>query len=165
MLVGNNSSCFLDACELAFGLSAHMVAARMKSVTPDCPFDEVGYPATLVTAACLEMYGIGLAKVDPVPTMFDDKGEHNKVPGTDHYVEHVSKWFGRPGFRCVIQGPRASNGLEHANAWNGQFWLDPSQPDHPMEGPNVNIRSMWLFTLPTEGEGQPQPEAEVVSDD
>jgi len=165
MLIGNSSSCFLDACELAFGLSAHTVAARMKQVTPDCPFETIGYPPTLVGAASLELYGLGLARIDPVPTTFDAEGNPARIPGTEGFVEYVSSWFRRPGFRCVIQGPKLTDGEEHACAWNGQAWIDPSNPEQGLAAPTVNVRTIWLFTLPAEAEAPADAEPESADSD
>lgn len=162
MLLKTPSSCFIDACELAFGLEAHVVAARMKQILPDVAFDEVGYVATVLNVASLELYKIGLSKIDMVPAIFDVDGEPVKLTGCDPLVTHVSSWFRRPGFRCVAQGPRDHDGEEHANAWNGRFWIDPVFPDQPIEQPNVRVRTLWVFTVPPES--APLPEESEPSD-
>lgn len=142
-------SCFVDAAYLALGVPAQIVQAYVNHHFPEADCDQNGYHPTLVNVACLELYKIGLVQIDPSPVVYKESGPE-PLPGHEKVVEHLTKWFGRPGFRCIVTGPKA-DGQEHANAWNGQCWVDPSNPTEPLNQPTIDIRSVWVTTIP---EGQ-----------
>lgn len=148
MPVGKPGSCFLDAAELALGVPSVVVRAFIYHHFPDADCDNKGYHPTLLNIAMLELYKIGVTQIDAQPTDVDpETGETVRRPGHENVVERLTQWFRRPGFRCVVTGPKA-DGNEHANAWNGQHWIDPANPETPIDEPNVNIRSIWVCTLP-----------------
>lgn len=150
MLVNKPGSCFLDACELALGMPAHVIAAYIKLNFPEADCDNLGYHTSYVNVASLELFKIGMSQVDATPAGFDHKsGEPTNRDPSGAVAAHLSSWFSRPGFRCVITGPATygHNG-EHANAWNGQGWFDPVAPETVMQEPSIDIRSIWVTTVP-----------------
>ena len=146
--ISKPGSCFADACYIALGVPAKVIQAYLNHHFPEADCDNAGYHPTLMNIAILELYKIGLVQVDPSPVIHTDEGPQ-PLPGHEKVVERLTKWFSRPGFRCVVTGPRA-DGMEHANAWNGEIWVDPSNPTVPLEEPTVNIRSVWVTTIPPE---------------
>lgn len=144
--ISEPGSCFADACYIALGVPAKIIQSYIKHHFPSADCDNRGYHPTLMNVAMLELYKIGLVQIDATPVRYTDTGAE-PYPDHERVVEHLTKWFGRPGFRCVVTGPRA-DGAEHANAWNGEVWVDPANPLVPLEEPTVNIRSVWVTTIP-----------------
>lgn len=157
MLVSKPGSCFVDACQLALGVPADVLRAYIYNFVPESDCDNLGYHPTIVNIAMLELFKIGLSQIDPVPVDYVDGGSLPREGG-DKITERLSSWFSRTGFRCVVQGPRLDNEQEHANAWNGSFWIDPADPGTQLDQPNVNIRCVWLTTLPPHSPAQTSPE-------
>jgi len=139
----SKSSCFIDACELAFGGNAEIVAELYKKLAPAENPDETGYHPSLVNMIYLENHESALTEIDLVPVNQDGsaKEDHEKITGT------VIDWFKRPGFACVLTGPNV-NGEEHAIAWRGGRFIDPANTELVIEEPTIQIRSVWVLTLP-----------------
>lgn len=166
MPVNKPGSCFLDALEYALGLPAEVVAAYLRNKFPNADLDNKGYHSTYINIASLELFRIGISQIDACPIGYDPEGEPYNRDEEGLIVDHVKDWFGRPGFRCVVTGPATyGNREEHANAWNGQVWIDPVNPEKALEAPTVDIRSIWTNTIPpVKATPVPQPsEAEADS--
>lgn len=148
LILAEPGSCFIDSCALAMGLPAKIIKAFIEHHFPEANCPVLGYHPTYVNVACLELYQIGIAQVDPCPVDYSKDGGNTRQQVTDR----VSAWFKRPDFRCVVTGPHRENGAEHANAWVGGAWIDPAKIDEAFPEPTVAVRSLWLTTLVKEKE-------------
>lgn len=148
-LVKAKASCFIDAIEVGLQGNAQTIARDYRDLLgndPDIDPDTEGYHSSLVNQCLLERFGKGLTEIDLIPSQ-----DGNRFP--DCVTGYVTSWFKRPGFQCVVTGPRVSNGEEHANAYlNGQFF---DSDGTPLEEPNIQLRTVWVLGIPvlqTEGE-------------
>ena len=163
-MLNKPGSCFLDALELGLGMPSDVVGAFIRHHFPHCDCDNLGYHSSLVNLAALELFRIGVSQIDACPVGYGKDGEPFHRDEPQKVSEYISKWFGRPGFRCVVTGPATyGTNEEHANAWNGQCWLDPIKPTEPLEAPTVKIRSLWVTTVPPQPRAEPESESEAES--
>lgn len=143
-LVKSKASCFIDACEIALGANAATLARDYRDLIGEdveIDPDTEGYHSSIVNQCFLERFGRGLTEIDLIPVGVDDEVISNDI------TRYVTGWFKRPGFQCVVTGPRNSNGEEHANAYkDGQFF----DSDGSLIGePNIQLRSVWVLGIPT----------------
>ena len=143
MLVKSKASCFIDCIEIGLQANAQTIARDYRDlIGPDVEIDPdtEGYHPSIVNMALLERFGRGLSEIDIIPA-----GEDGK-PYSDDPTRYLTNWFKRPGFQCVVTGPRVSNGEEHANAYtNGQFF---EADGTPLEEPSIQLRSIWVLGIP-----------------
>ena len=154
-LVKSKSSCFIDCLELGLQANAQTIARDYRDIVnnPDVDPDTEGYHPSIVNQCLLERFGRGLVEIDVLPVGEDGEKFSDDPTG------YITSWFKRPGFQCVVTGPRNSNGEEHANAYtNGRFFDSSGEP---LDEPNIQIRTVWVLGLPIL-QVEPQPEAEDV---
>lgn len=144
MLVKSKASCFIDCLEIGLQANAQVIARDYRDIIgPDVEIDPdtEGYHPSIVNQCLLERFGRGIAEIDVLPV--DESGEKY----SDDPTGYITGWFKRPGFQCVVTGPRNSNGEEHANAFtNGQFF---DANGSPLDEPNIQIRTVWVIGIPT----------------
>jgi hypothetical protein len=153
MLVKSKASCFIDCIELGLQANAQTIARDYRDIVnnPDVDPDTEGYHPSIVNQCLLERFGKGLCEIDVLPVGEDGEKYSDDPTG------YVTRWFKRPGFQCVVTGPRTSNGEEHANAYtNGQFF---DADGTPLEEPNIQIRTVWVLGVPML-RAEPEPEVE-----
>lgn len=150
MLVKTKASCFIDCIELGLQANAQTIALDYRDIIgPDVDIDPdtEGYHPSIVNQVLLERFGRGMSELDVLPV--DEGGDAY----SDFPTRYITGWFKRPGFQCVITGPRNSNGEEHANAFTEGQFMDSDGT--VLDGPNIKIRTVWVLgipTLQTEGE-------------
>lgn len=147
MLLKAKASCFADACDLALGAPADQVLEGYLELVPEANPWENGFHPHVVSAVLLDKFMIGLTQIDLIPTGQAD----DELGSMDIFTDRLISWFRRPDFRCVVTGPKVDGGGEHALAFNGGTFIDPAGPQ-VLEEPNINIRTLWLLTLPPEVE-------------
>lgn len=143
-MVNSKASCFIDCLELALQASANLIARDYRDILgPDADSDPdtEGYHPSIVNQCLIERFGRGLTELDVLPV--DENGEKY----SDDPTRYITGWFKRPGFQCVITGPRNSNDEEHANAYTGGQFYDAN--GQPLEEPNIQIRKVWVLGVPT----------------
>jgi hypothetical protein len=144
MLVKSSGSCFIDCLEIALQANAQVIARDYRDIIGedvDIDPETEGYHPSIVNQCLLERFGRGLTEIDVLPV-----GEGGE-PYSDHPTRYITSWFKRPGFQCVVTGPRTSNGEEHANAYfNGTFF---EADGTPLEEPSIQIRTVWVLGIPT----------------
>ncbi|MCP4896277.1 MAG: hypothetical protein GY906_04815 [bacterium] len=147
-MLNEKSSCFLDALQLALGCPSNMVAERYKELAPTGDVIENGYHPSIVNMVVLEKFGVGIVEIDISPSAWGTDGKSAPHPDADRISQIVTGWFKRPDFSCVVTGPRNDTGEEHANAFVGGRFLDPSQGGYALDAPNIGLRSVWCLTVP-----------------
>jgi len=152
-LVKTSASCFIDCLEIGLQANAATIARDYRDIIgpdPDIDPDTEGYHPSIVNQCILERYGRGLSEIDVLPV-----GEDGEAY-SDEPTRYITGWFKRPGFQCVVTGPRVTNGEEHANAFaNGRFFESDGSE---LAEPSVQIRTVWVLGIPvlqTE-EGEPE---------
>lgn len=154
MLVKSKASCFIDCIELGIQANAQTIARDYRDVVgiedaTNIDPDTEGYHPSIVNQVLLERFGRGLCEIDVLPV-----GEDGE-PYSDSPTQYVTGWFKRPGFQCVITGPRNCNGEEHANAYTGGQFFDSD--GKVLTEPNIQIRKVWVLGIPTlQAEGEDQ---------
>jgi hypothetical protein len=143
MLLRAKASCFADACDLALGAPADQILEGYMELVPDSDPKNNGFHPHVVSAVLLDKFMIGLTQIDLIPTGQAD----DELGNMDAFTDRLVSWFSRPDFRCVVTGPKVDGGEEHALAFNGGTFIDPAGPV-TIEEPNINIRTVWLLTLP-----------------
>ncbi len=144
MLVKSKASCFIDCCELGLQANAQTIARDYRDIIGndvDIDPDTEGYHPSIVNQCLLERFGRGLAEIDVLPT-----GEDGEVYSQEP-TKYVTGWFKRPGFQCIVTGPRNSNGEEHANAFTEGGFVDSDGTK--LDEPNIQIRTVWVIGIPT----------------
>lgn len=144
MLVKSKASCFIDCIELGLQANAQTIARDYRDIIgedSDIDPDTEGYHPSIVNQCLLERFGRALTELDVLPT-----GEDGE-PYSDHPTRYITDWFKRPGFQCVVTGPRNSNGEEHANAYSeGKFFESDGTI---IDEPSIQIRTVWVLGIPT----------------
>lgn len=144
MLVKSKASCFIDCIEIGIQANAQVIARDYRDIIgPDVDIDPdtEGYHPSIVNQVLLERFGRGLAEIDVLP-VGEDGEKYSDFP-----TRYITGWFKRPGFQCVITGPRNSNGEEHANAYVGGQFFDSDKT--VLAEPNIQIRKVWVLGIPT----------------
>ncbi len=144
-LVKTKASCFIDCLEVGLGANASTLARDYRDIIGeeglvDIDPDTEGYHPSIVNQAILERFGQGLAEIDVVPTGED--GEKY----SDDVTRYITGWFKRPGFQCVVTGPRVSNGEEHANAFRHGVFFESDGTE--LAEPSIQIRTVWVLGIP-----------------
>lgn len=142
-LVKSKASCFIDCLEIALQANAQIIARDYRDIigeAADTDPDTEGYHPSIVNQCLLERFGRGVAEIDVLPV--DENGEKY----SDDPTRYITGWFKRPGFQCVITGPRNSNGEEHANAYTSGKFFDASGAE--LDEPNIQIRKVWVLGIP-----------------
>ena len=144
MLVKQPASCFIDCLEIGMGANAQTLARDYLDVIgedPDIDPATEGYHPSIVNQCLLERFGTGLSEIDLMPV-----GEDGESMGAE-ITRYITAWFKRPGFQCVVTGPRNTNGEEHANAFvNGSFF---DSSGDALDEPNIQLRTVWVLGIPT----------------
>ena len=158
-MLNSKASCFIDCLELGLQASAQLIDRDYRDIIGDQsdvdPATE-GYHPSIVNQCLIERFGRGLTEVDVLPV--DENGEKY----SDDPTRYITGWFKRPGFQCVITGPRNSNGEEHANAYIGGQFFDAN--GSKLEDPNIQIRKVWVLGVPTlkvEGQDDVDPTEQI----
>lgn len=147
-LLRTKGSCFVDAVELAFGCPTDDVVTFYHALLPGSNPEESGFHPSVVNILLMEKFGTGLSEIDCLPV--NEKGE---VLDTErNCVKLISNWLNAPGFRCVLQGPKLSNGEEHAIAYRDGKFIDPSDMSQ-LETPTIQLRSVWVLAIPPRTNG------------
>lgn len=141
-LVKTKASCFIDCLEVGMQANAQTLARDYRDIIDDVEVDPdtEGYHPSIVNQCLLERFGRGLTEIDLRPV--DEDGN----PFGSTVTEYIVSWFKRPGFQCVVTGPRNSNGEEHANAYrDGQFFESDGTP---LDEPSIQLRTVWVLGIP-----------------
>lgn len=141
-LVKSKASCFIDCLEIALQANAQVIARDYRDIinNPDVDPDTEGYHPSIVNQCLLERFGLGVAEIDVLPV--NESGETY----SDDPTRYVTSWFKRPGFQCVLTGPRNTNGEEHANAYTSGKFFDANGAE--LNEPNIQIRKLWVLGIP-----------------
>ena len=142
MLLKTKSSCFIDCVEIALGVQASTIARDYKdliglSSTHDP--DEDAYHPSIVNQVLIERFGEGITELDLNPT----DAEGNEI--SNRITDHLTAWFKRPGFRCVVTGCR-EDGSPHANAFFKGVFYDSNGAE--LEEPNINLLAVHCLSVP-----------------
>lgn len=142
-LIKSKASCFIDCIDIGLQAGAQTIAGDYRDMIGDdvdIDPDTEGYHPSIVNQCLLERFGRALIQIDVIPVGEDGESY------SEHPTRYITGWFKRPGFQCVVTGPRTSNGEEHANAYTGgQFY---EADGTPLEEPSINIRTLWVLGLP-----------------
>jgi hypothetical protein len=142
-LIKSKASCFVDCIEIGLQANAQVIARDYKDIigeSIDVDPETEGFHPSIVNQCLLERFGRGLVEIDVMPV--DEDGEKY----SDDPTRYVTGWFKRPGFQCVLTGPRTSNGEEHANAYTSGKFFDANGAE--LDEPNIQIRKLWVLGIP-----------------
>jgi len=136
------ASCFVDAIEIALGVSADALSADYLDLVGECGHDpnEDGYHPSIVNQALIERFGQGIVCIDFMPV--DEAGD----PYSDHPSRYLSTWFKRPGFRCVVTGLKPDD-QPHAVAYRDGVFIDPATGKKSDEPP-IRLMMLWCLSVP-----------------
>lgn len=146
MLLKTKKSCFIDCIEIALGVQASTIARDYKDLiglSSSHDPDEDAFHASIVNQVLIERFGQGMTELDLRP--IDGKG--NEI--SDRITDHLTEWFKRPGFRCVVTG-RRDDGSPHANAYIGGVFYDSNGAE--LEEPNINLLAIHCLSAPKHAE-------------
>ena len=136
----NKNSCFIDALEQAYTISAVWLDAEYQKLLTLSKPEVQGYHPAVIAFILMEFHGLGLIELQPWPS---DASGKLLPSGLDMGMTLMQK-FDSPNFRCVATGPNR-NKAEHAIAYKDAKWYDPSTDLWTGGAPTIGIRSVWVL--------------------
>jgi len=139
-MLSKQSSCFVDAIEIAYGVSGVEIDQAYREILGVCkvehdPFVD-GYHPSVVNQVLVERFNFGLINLDYLPV------NENGNCYSDGPAHSLVQMLLRPGFRGVVTG-RKANGEPHAVAVRDGIFTDPADGKHS-KYPSIRVLMLWF---------------------